>query len=588
MARRPRQVSPPSPRTNGLSFSLARRIADAPLFRAPVSAAALKRWAAGRRDSLAPSKALRVWVPQCAGGEDAYSVAIVLLEALGSRWREIPLCVFGTDSDPAAVARARAGRYPASAARGVARKRRERFFNEGASSLAVKPLVRDACRFVAHDPAASAHFHRLDLIVCRDILASLPPPARLEALARFHAALGPGGALIDRTLSASAAPALFKAKGGGVYAAKGLVRAPERAGLHHEARLRESEERFRLLFSRSEDAVLVRDAQTDMILQANTAAERLFGWTVAELLAMRGADLAVAKESVRRAQNERRSEARLALPHFRRKDGSVFTADTTTSFLMIEGRPCHLDLTRDATARLRALAARKREEAHKTFVGEVVHELRSPITVIRGSVELLRDGAHGARKRKSFLEFIDNHAGRMAALVDRLLDLDATGGMKRRSEPVPVALAPALWEIVQSFIPVAKRRAVSISIGVPEGLTVLADPADLPHVFGNLLDNAIKFSPRGGRVEVRGRAEGGEGLLSVRDTGGGIAPGDMDRLFERFFRGERTRRVKGTGLGLAIVRDIVTANHGSVRAENAPQGGGLFTVALPLAPGDPS
>ena len=541
-------------------------------------------------ETAGAGKSLRVWVPRCSTGEDAYSVAICLLEAFGSRWREVPLCVFATDADADSLALARAGRYSPDAARGMPRGMLERYFIRESNRIRVRPFVRDACRFSIHNPAQRPPFSQLDLIACRETLATIPAHARLGALRFFHSALPPGGILLDPTGTAASAPDLFARVGRGrCYAARSAAAVARGREVRHsalaDARLQESEERFRILFSRAEDAILVRDAETDLILQANAAALRLYGWSLPELLAMRGKDLLAAPEDVRRPKNERRSEERLRLPHGRRKDGTFFPADDSTSFLMLQGRPCSLWMVRDATPRLRLNTGRRSEKEQDAFVGEVVHELRSPISVIRGSVETLRQGVRGTRARKTFLAFIENHAVRMGRLVDRLLDLNAADSAKRSVAPIAVPLAEAVWEITAAFVPVAKRRGIVIKIDIPANLAVLADPADLPHVFGNLLDNAIKFTPRGGKVHIHGRAEGGEGILSVRDTGEGIAPEDLSRIFERFFRGARARRTKGTGLGLAIVHGIVKANHGWVRAENDPAGGAVFHVALPLNKG---
>jgi PAS domain S-box-containing protein len=563
----------------------------APFFRDASALQALRRLALLRVAKLSPGEPLRAWVPECSGGEDAYSVAICLLETFGGRWREIPLQVFSTDADADALSRARAGRYPAEAGRGVPRKRLARFFVAEHGRIRARPFVRDACRFVLYDPrhdlAQKLPFSRVDVIVGRGTLAALPQAARENALRIFHAALAPGGVLLDPSGAASRAPELFAPVGRGrAYVARAsgadaLGRTVRDTPIV-SARQRESEEKFRILFSRAEDAILVRDTVTDRILQANEAARRLYGWSVPELLSMRGKDLHAASDVVRRSVHERRSEERLRMPHYRRKDGTSFPADASASFLMLHGRPCELLMVRDATPRMRANSGRTREKEHDGF-GEVVHELRSPIAVIRGSVETLRKGVRGARARKMFLEFIESHAGRMARLVDRLLDLGAADASRRHTKSARVLLADVVWEIAAGFVPVAKRRGIAIHVDIPAGLAVLVDPDDLPHVFGNLLDNAVKFSPRDGAVFVSGRAEGGEGILSVRDTGGGIAPEDLTRVFERFYRCARTARTKGTGLGLAIVQGIVKANRGRVFAENDPAGGAVFRVALPLA-----
>jgi PAS domain S-box-containing protein len=534
------------------------------------------------KDALTPGRPLRVWVPLCASGPDAYSAAIALLEALGARWREVDLCVLSTDHDGTTLARARAGRYEHAALRGAGRERLSRFFLQEEGRVRVRPFVRQACRFVSHRLSDIAPFGRLDLIASRDALASVPPGERAGVLRAYHAALAPGGVLLDATGAAAEAPELFAHAGAaGAYAAR-PAGAKARPPLTADGRLKESEERFRILFSKAEDAVLVRDEETGLVLRANEAATRLYGWTAAELVGMRAEDLRAPRASGRRASGERRSKERLGLPRHRRKDGSVFPADLTTSFLMFHGRPCHLDIARDAAPRLRKEASRKGDAARDAFVGEIVHELRTPLAVIRGSAETLRRGGRG-KDRKTFLGFIEDQSLRMSGLVDRLLDLSAADAAERAARPVRVPLSAALWDLAAGFVPLAKRRAITIGLDIPADLDILADPAHLPHIFGNLIDNAIKFSPRRGRVEVSARAERSEAIVSVRDSGGGIAPADLEKVFERFFRAEGAGRVKGTGLGLAIVQSMVRANGGHAAAENHPEGGAVFRVALPLA-----
>lgn len=542
-----------------------------------------------RHGGPAPSRPLRVWVPECATGEDAYSVAIGLLEALGKRWREVPLRVFFTDPDPDALAAARAARYPRSAARSVPRARLERFFSAEARRLRVRPFVREACRFTPHDRSRPSPFCALDLVCVRTTLAALPPRARLDALLLYHGALVPGGLLLDSTGSAAAAPDLFAPLGpAGAFSARpgaGARRAPaSRLSPAVEDRLRESEERFRVLFSQVPDAMLLQDDASGNVVLANEAAVRLFGWSLPELLGRRADGLLGSPEALRPDGGERRSQERLSLPQFRRKDGTLFPADASASFLMLNGRPCTLQVVRDASPRLRAGSEGRREEEQRAFVGTVVHELRSPLAVISGSAQTLRRGVKGRSARRTILDFIQSHTRRMGRLVDRLLDVNAADSAQPGRAPARVPLAEFVWELVPAFIPLAKRRAISLKVDIAADLAVLADPADLPHLFGNLLDNAIKFTPRGGSVSVRGRSEGGEVLTTVTDSGGGIPPKDLTRVFERFYRSERTRKTKGNGLGLAIVQGIAKANCGRVYAENAPEGGAAFHVALPAAP----
>ena len=328
------------------------------------------------------------------------------------------------------------------------------------------------------------------------------------------------------------------------------------------------------------------DSETDLVLDANEAACGLFGWSLPELLGLRLGELLLAPDKIRRPTGERRSEERLRLPHFQRKNGTVFPSDMTKSFVMVRGRPCELWLLTDATARLQGAIERRRADAHHDSMGEVVHELRSPVAIIRGFAETLRRGVRRRRDRAEFLTSIETHAGRLSKLVDRLLDVSAAESNNRAMQPAPVPLSEAIRDIAKAFVPVARRRGISLKIDVPADLVVTADPADLPHIFGNLFDNAIKFNRRGGRIAVGARLSGREAVVSVSDGGPGIPPGELDRVFDHLFRSESTRQTKGTGLGLAIVRGMVQANGGRIVAENEPTGGAVFHVTLPLAPAE--
>jgi PAS domain S-box-containing protein len=531
-----------------ITFQKASAFADPPSF--PPSSEELRRLVRGRLlDTSNPHKPLRVWVPECATGEDARRVATSLIEAAGRRWREMPLTVFCTDSSEEALFRARG------------------------KLLGMRSRIRTSFLFARHDASMPPPFSRLALIAARGTLGGKSARARAAALRAYHSARAPEGVLLDGSGAAADEPELFHPVGRDRAYAR-VVQTPLPP--------RESARRTRVLFAEAEDAILVRDAETDVILEATEAAHRLLGWTVSELVGMKGRDLIAAPGSVRRGADERRSEDRLRMPHCRRKDGGTFAADMSAAFLMVEGRPCALWLVRDAAPRMRAGSSRRREK-DDAYVDELVHELRSPLAVIRGSVESLRLGAPGPRDRSAFLKFIDNHALRMGRLVDRLLDLSAADPAKRVTRPEPVRLGQSVWDVAAAFIPVAKRRGVRLRIDVAPELAALADPADLPHLVGNLIDNAIKFTPRGGEIRVDGREEGGEAVLTVRDSGAGIAAADLPRLFERFYRGEAGKRAKGTGLGLAIVRALATANRGRVDASNDPRGGAAFRVALPLA-----
>lgn len=227
--------------------------------------------------------------------------------------------------------------------------------------------------------------------------------------------------------------------------------------------------------------------------------------------------------------------------------------------------------SRPAHAELEALRRR-----HHESLADVSHDLRGPASTIRGVAETLRLGVPGRARRAAFLRSIERQAGRVASMADRL-EHGAAG-------PSLVALAEAVDEAVEASSDTARRRGVRVSARVPGRLSALADAGDLSHVLANLLENAVKFSPRGGRVEVSARRTPEGPVLSVRDHGRGIPSGDLERVFERRYRGARTRGVPGSGLGLSIVRRLVEAAGGRVWARNAAGGGALLQVRLPSAP----
>lgn len=239
----------------------------------------------------------------------------------------------------------------------------------------------------------------------------------------------------------------------------------------------------------------------------------------------------------------------------------------------------------DAQTRGRRETARRESlgPAGSGFDHDVVHELRAPVAIIQGYAETLRLGVARKSDRDGFLRSIESQTARMSRLVDRLLTLSSQlSAPKARPERVP--LSEALWSLARGFAPAARRRGIAIRVEVAAGLAALADPETLPHLFGNLLDNAVKFSRRRGAVRVAAVRKAGLALVTVRDAGPGIPDEDLPRLFERFFRSSRTRRVRGTGLGLAIARAAAASSGGRVWAGNHPEGGAVFTVSLPLAP----
>lgn len=229
---------------------------------------------------------------------------------------------------------------------------------------------------------------------------------------------------------------------------------------------------------------------------------------------------------------------------------------------------------------------RKLESIRRDFVANVSHELKTPITSIKGSVETLIDGAMENRAdAMRFLSIIAKQSDRLHAIIEDLLSLsriEQEEGVHR----IPLESA-SIEQLLQSAADCCKSKAaeknVTLEIGCPSGLAANINPPLLEQAVVNLIDNAIKYSPEGGKVFV-GAETNGKGLeLSVRDQGCGIEPEHQPRIFERFYRVDkaRSRKLGGTGLGLAIVKHISQAHGGAVRVESKPGEGSRFVISVP-------
>jgi two-component system, OmpR family, phosphate regulon sensor histidine kinase PhoR len=230
---------------------------------------------------------------------------------------------------------------------------------------------------------------------------------------------------------------------------------------------------------------------------------------------------------------------------------------------------------------------RRLEQVRRDFVANVSHELRTPLSSIRGFAETLREGAvDDEENRLGFLKTIEEQAIGLQKLVDDLLDLSAIESGHRPPKLAPVELGPLVRETLRRFGPAAAERGVALAASLPDRLApALADADQTRQVLANLVDNAVKYTEKGGRVDVSARPAGGGLVVDVRDTGAGIPAPDLPRVFERFYRVEkaRTREAGGTGLGLAIVKHLVEAQGGRVSVESRQPGGSTFSFFLPSA-----
>jgi two-component system phosphate regulon sensor histidine kinase PhoR len=230
---------------------------------------------------------------------------------------------------------------------------------------------------------------------------------------------------------------------------------------------------------------------------------------------------------------------------------------------------------------------RRLERVRQDFVANVSHEFRTPLTAIQGFAETLLSGAlEDPANRRRFVEIIREHATRLARLTEDLLKLSRIEAGQLKLEFRPVSVAPLIESCVETAHLKAVPRQLALSVSLPEPLPdVRGDSNSLQEVLQNLLDNALQYTPAGGKIDVSAACSDGRVIVTVADTGIGIPQVEQERIFERFYRVDaaRSREAGGTGLGLSIARHIMEAHGGTLWVESAVGEGSRFHFSIPIA-----
>jgi two-component system phosphate regulon sensor histidine kinase PhoR len=228
------------------------------------------------------------------------------------------------------------------------------------------------------------------------------------------------------------------------------------------------------------------------------------------------------------------------------------------------------------------------DQMKSDFVNMVAHELRSPLVAMRQLNSVLLDGLAGAMEEKH-RDFVSRGTKKIDTLLDLIKDLldvaklEAGKFVQRR---VPTDIGHLLRELIALMEPRAKSQGIELTCSLEDLKPVQADPKSMEEIFNNLISNAVNYSPDGGKVRVTARGLGEYLEIKVEDTGVGISPDELPKIFDKFYRVKhpKTRKVTGTGLGLAIVKGAIEAHHGTIDVESVPDKGTTFRVLLPVMP----
>ena len=352
----------------------------------------------------------------------------------------------------------------------------------------------------------------------------------------------------------------------------------------------ETAARLASIVESSEDAIISKDLN-GYITSWNTAAERMFGYTSAEIV---GRHITTIIPTERHAEedhviNEIRHGRRVG--HFEtvrcRKDGSLVDVSLTVS--PIHASDGHIigasKIARDITEQKRLQqAAAEASRAKDEFLATLSHELRTPLNTVLGYTQMLQGGTLPPAGLEKALEAINRNAEALTKLVNDVLDASRIVTGKMRLNVERCDLAVVVREAVETIEPAIAAKEQNLRLELAEGMIARVDPDRLRQVVWNLLSNAAKFTPVGGEITVRGEVRADTLLLEVEDSGSGISPESLPRIFDRFWQADstHTRGHGGLGLGLSLVWYFVQLHGGRVTAYSDGFGkGARFVIELP-------
>lgn len=390
------------------------------------------------------------------------------------------------------------------------------------------------------------------------------------------------------------------------WAISALVATTRRAAERAQA----SELRYRTAFTEAPTPIAivgVEGAERGRILQANHPLEALVGAQAGGLVGhsieefAEAEDLTALAAALSGAESGRVSNAELRLCEASGRIRWIGASVAVVRYAVDDPLRCvchfeDITLRReseqallDALAQQGAAASQLEEvaQARSELVAAVSHDVRTPLATIGAYVQLLESGDAGelTADQRAMVGVIEENVRRTYAITDDLLTLNRMERAAAEQPDAEVAIGQLLEQVVRSVEPSARSRNQELRMDVQlDAVRVAGHAAQLDRAIANLLTNAVKFTPEGGTITVRGRVERGSAVIEVSDTGVGIAAEEQEKIFDRFYRSEnvRRRRVSGSGLGLAIAREIAALHGGTITVESTPGEGATFTLALPV------
>ncbi|MEJ8835346.1 PAS domain-containing hybrid sensor histidine kinase/response regulator [Ramlibacter sp. AN1133] len=363
----------------------------------------------------------------------------------------------------------------------------------------------------------------------------------------------------------------------------------------HEEELRVSEERFRLLVDSVQDYAIFMLGPDGTVQSWNAGAEAIKGYRASEIV---GQDFRMFYTPEDRAAGKPDAALKTALEKGRfetegwrvRKDGSLFWANVVITAVRGPGGDLRgfAKVTRDMSERRRLEELEKSSRRMNEFLAMLAHELRNPLAPIRNAVTIMQLETLASPVLRNCRDVIDRQLTHVTRLVDDLLDVGrlTTGKIKLRKELV--RLSDVVARSVETVRPLVTTRRHTLAVEQPrEAVWVNGDSTRLSQVLQNLLVNAAKYTPDGGRIELRVRLDAGFVYVTVKDNGRGIAAEDLQRIFQLFAQAETAQSAaseSGLGIGLTLARSLAEMHGGSIDAASAGRGfGSTFTLRLPVA-----